>query len=87
MKLKELKKMKKQIQTNDYRIELFQGEINKIKDVFLALKKHVIIGTVAFIRGEIKTIKYAIDKGLFLIKATGDSAVILNDKKFNLKNF
>ncbi len=47
-------------------------------------KEHT--GSVAFLRVEEEADKYAYRKGLFVIKATGESAKILKTKNLNLKN-
>ena len=46
-----------------------------------------VYGAVAYIRCDSDTDRFAYKKGLYVIRATGDSASILNDSKFKPKSF
>ncbi len=55
--------------------------------VFSEYKKRKVYGAIAFLQALRDTTMYAYRKGLFVIKTTGDSAIILNDAKFKTKAF
>ena len=50
-------------------------------------KSHTVYGAVAYLRSEAKAASYSENKGLFVIRATGDSASIINKKDFKPKSF
>ena len=50
-------------------------------------QSHAIYGAVAYLRSDAKAASYSEDKGLFVIRATGDSASIMNEKGFKPKVF
>jgi len=56
--------------------------LKKIKSWMSEYKNHRIIGAVAFLRADEESDRYAENKKLYVIKATGDSASIINDKSF-----
>lgn len=57
------------------------------KKAFPEYKDKKVYGAVAFLTANEDADKYAYRKGLFVIKATGESAKILNDKKFKPKSW
>ena len=46
-----------------------------------------VYGAVAYIRSDSDTDRFAYKKGLYVIRAAGDSASILNDSKFKPRSF
>ena len=63
-------------------------EVLKVfKKAFPEYRDKVVYGAVAFLTVNEEADKYAYRKGLFVIKATGESAKILNDKKFKPKSW
>jgi len=65
----------------------FIEKLKVFKKAFSEYKNKNIYGAVAFLNVNEEADKYAYKKGLFVIKATSDSAKILNDKKFKPKNW
>ena len=50
-------------------------------------QSHAVYGAVAYLRSDAKAASYSEDKGLFVIRATGDSASIMNEKGFKPRVF
>jgi len=50
-------------------------------------QSHTVYGAVAYLRSDAKSAVYSENKGLFVIRATGDSASIMNKKGFKPKAF
>ena len=50
-------------------------------------KFHAVYGAVAYLRSDAKAASYSEGKGLFVIRATGDSASIVNEKGFKPRVF
>ena len=65
----------------------FIEDLKVFKKAFPEYKDKIIYGAVAFLTANEESDKYAYRKGLFVIKATGESAKILNDKKFKPKSW
>jgi len=63
----------------------FIENLKIFKKAFPEYKDKIIYGSVAFLTVNEDADKYAYRKGLFVIKATSESAKILNDKKFKPK--
>ncbi|MCX8143793.1 MAG: hypothetical protein N3F62_05985 [Bacteroidia bacterium] len=65
----------------------FIEDLKVFKKAFPEYKDKIIYGSVAFLTANEGADKYAYRKGLFVIKATGESTKILNDKKFKPKSW
>ncbi len=63
-------------------VKEFVEKLKVFKQAFPQYSNNKIYGAVAFLRASSNADKFAYKKGLFVIKATGDSAKILNDEKF-----
>jgi len=50
-------------------------------------QSHTVYGAVAYLRSDAKAASYSENKGLFVIRATGDSASIINKESFKPKAF
>ena len=68
-------------------VERFIETMNDFSKFFPHLETMRVYGAVAYIRCESGADRYAYKKGLYVIRATGDSASILNDSKFRPKSF
>ena len=66
-------------------VNYFIEKLNRFKDVFEIYNDKIIYGAVAFLKSETNVQQYAKKQGLFIIKATGDSARLLNPKDFKPK--
>ena len=65
----------------------FLDTLKDFKNYFPRYKKEIIYGAVAYLSSESKSDALAEKKGLFLIRATGDSASLVNQKDFKPKAF
>lgn len=65
----------------------FIEKLQMIPKAFPEYRGKKIYGAMAFIHSNENARRYAYKKGLFVIKAVGGSAIILNDKKFRPKNY
>ncbi len=63
-------------------VQDFIEKLKIFKQAFPSYKDNKVYGAVAFLRANAHADKYAQRKGLFVIKATGESAKLLNDEKF-----
>jgi len=63
----------------------FIEKLKVFKEAFSEYRNKIVYGAVAFIQVNEEADRYAYRKGLFVIKGTGESAKIVNDKKFNPK--
>ncbi len=63
-------------------VKEFIEKLLVFKKAFPQYVDNKVYGAVAFLRANAHADKYAEKKGLFVIKATGDSAKILNNEKF-----
>ena len=68
-------------------VKLFLEDITKFSHRLSVYKNKTIYGAVAYLRAEESASKYAEKHGLFVIRATGDSASIINKKDFKPKVF
>jgi hypothetical protein len=65
----------------------FIEELKIFKKAFPEYKDKNVMGAMAFLRVEEEADKYAYKQGLFVIKATVESARIINDNKFKPKKW
>ena len=68
-------------------IKLFLEDLKKFSRRLSVYKGKTIYGAVAYLRAEEEANKYAEKQGFFVIRATGDSASIVNKKDFRPKAF
>ncbi len=68
-------------------VDEFLEKLERFRVLFPRFAEENIFGAVAFLRDEASAAKYAQKKGLFIIKATGDSASIVNRENFIPKNW
>ncbi len=68
-------------------VNTFIENLRIFKSVFPIYKDKNLFGAIAYINVEEKADKYAYRNGLFVIRATGKSASIINDSKFEAKKF
>ncbi|GIV29403.1 MAG: hypothetical protein KatS3mg028_0469 [Bacteroidia bacterium] len=68
-------------------IDHFIDKLKKFPLIFPEYKNRKIYGAVAYIKGNSEATRYAYKKGLFVIRAVGENAKILNDSKFQPHNF
>ena len=60
----------------------FLDELTHVKEWLREFKESKVYGAVAYLRADEESPVFAEKQGLFVIRATGDSAVIINDDKF-----
>ena len=65
----------------------FTEKLKMAKTVFPEYSENILYGTVAYLRSESNAEQFAIKNGLLVIKATGKSASIINDKEFQPAQF
>jgi hypothetical protein len=68
-------------------VERFLEKMKKAKQWMPEYKDYRVLGAVAFLRAEENTEAMAENKGLFVIRATGDSAAVVNRPDFVPKSF
>jgi Holliday junction resolvase-like predicted endonuclease len=68
-------------------VEHFLEKMNVIQDVFPHYKGKKIYGAMAYLRQESEAAMYAMKQGLYVIRATGKSASIINTTDFTAKLF
>lgn len=68
-------------------ISVFLGTLRDFKKYFPRYKTETVYGAVAYLSSENKAHLLAEEEGLFLIRATGDSASLANKKGFKPKAF
>ena len=68
-------------------IKVFLETLKDFKNYFPRYKTETIYGAVAYLASENKAHLLAEEEGLFLIRATGDSAGLVNKKDFKPKSF
>jgi len=68
-------------------IEYFLKKLKSFTTWRPEYKGKIIYGSVAYLRSDEYSVKYAERQGLFVIKATGSSSSIINQKKFKPKVF
>ena len=64
------------------KVDDFVVKLQRFKSVFKKFSDMKIYGAMAFLRDDTGSARYAEKQGLFVIKATGDSAKIINRKAF-----
>ena len=68
-------------------VKLFLEELKKFTHRLPHFKDSIIYGAVAFLKAEEESAKYAEKQGLFVIRATGSSTSLINEKGFKPKVF
>lgn len=68
-------------------VDKFVGAMRDVARYLLEYASNMVYGAVAYIRFESEADKYAERQGLYVIRATGDSASIVNDDDFNPESF
>jgi hypothetical protein len=68
-------------------INHFLGKLDKVKEWMPSYNDYTIYGAVAYLRTDASCIKMAEKKGLFVIRATGKSASIINGEDFMPRRF
>ena len=68
-------------------VSYFLEALKGFKNYCPQYKSHAVYGAVAYLRSDAKAASYSEDKGLFVIRATGDSASIVNEKGFKPRVF
>ncbi len=63
-------------------VKVFLEKLDNVKSIFPRYAENTIYGAVAFLRSESNAEDFAIRKGLFAIRATGNSASIINELDF-----
>ena len=69
------------------KVKYFLKSLKDFKNYFPDYKSKTIYGAVAYLRSESESHLFSQKQGLFVIRATGDSASIINTKDFKPKNF
>ena len=68
-------------------VKYFLEDLKKFPVRAPAFKDNIIYGAVAYLRAEEEAARYSEKQGLFVIRATGSSASIINEKGFKPKSF
>ena len=68
-------------------VKYFLEDLKKFPVRIPDFKKKIIYGAVAYLRAEEAATRYSEKQGLFVIRATGSSASIINKKGFKPKSF
>ena len=68
-------------------VKHFIEKLNHVKEWLSEYKDNIIYGAVAFLTEDGSSATMAEKRGLFVIRATGNSASIINDKEFNPREF
>ena len=68
-------------------VKYFLEDLKKFPVRAPAFKDNIIYGAVAYLRAEEEATRYSEKQGLFVIRATGSSASIINEKGFKPKSF
>ena len=68
-------------------VSYFLEALKGFKNYCPQYQSHAVYGAVAYLRSDAKAASYSEDKGLFVIRATGDSASIMNEKGFKPRVF
>ena len=69
------------------KVKYFLTSLKDFKNYFPDYKSKTIYGAVAYLRSESEAQLFSQKQGLFVIRATGDSASIINTKDFKPKDF
>ncbi len=68
-------------------VKTFLQQLEQVKTWMSEYTNHKVYGAVAFLHSEQESERMAEKRGLFVIRATGDSAAIVNDPDFRPKAF
>lgn len=68
-------------------VEQFIERLRRAKHYLPEYSAHTVLGAVAYLRAEQASDQYAQNQGLFVIRATGDSAAIVNPTDFQPRQF
>ncbi|MCX6270267.1 MAG: hypothetical protein NTU44_03435 [Bacteroidetes bacterium] len=68
-------------------VKWFLEELSLFRKMLKKYESCRVYGAVAYLKASEAADKYAYRNGLFVIKATGNSAIITNDKKFEPRSF
>ena len=68
-------------------VKYFLETLKMFKKICPRYERDNVYGAVAYLRSESKAALYAERQGLFVIRATGDSASLVNDKAFQPRSF
>ncbi|MBM2815359.1 MAG: hypothetical protein HW421_2121 [Ignavibacteria bacterium] len=68
-------------------IKDFVEELQQFKQIFPKYKNNIIFGAVAYLTADSGSARMASRRGLFTIRATGNSATITNSKNFKPKEY
>jgi Holliday junction resolvase-like predicted endonuclease len=66
-------------------VDYFIGKLERFKQTFPVFANKKVYGAVAFLKSQSNIRAYAEKKGLFVIKATGESSSIVNKQEFSPK--
>ncbi|MCF8371138.1 MAG: YraN family protein [Bacteroidales bacterium] len=77
--------VKTTLRPND--VKDFIDKLHHVKEWLQEYKDNIIYGAMAFLTDEGASARMAEKKGLFVIRATGDSAAIVNEKDFRPQGF
>jgi len=68
-------------------VDKFIKQLHRAKRYMPEYGGHTVLGAVAYLRAEEASDRYVQSQGLFVIRATGDSAVIVNTEDFRPRKF
>ncbi len=68
-------------------VDKFIRQLHRAKRYLPEYRNHTAFGAVAYLRAEQASDQYAQNQGLFVIRATGDSASIINTRDFQPRRF
>jgi len=68
-------------------VDKFIDRLHRAKDYMPEYATHTVFGAVAYLRAEQGSDRYAQNQGLFVIRATGNSAAIVNPAGFQPRKF
>ena len=72
---------------NFEKVNEFIEKLGKFKETFKRFNENNVIGAVAYINSDEGSIKFANKNGLYVIRATGEGAQIINEKNFKPKHW
>ncbi len=68
-------------------VKRFEEKLARIREWLRAYAGHRIYGAVAYLEADESVVRHAVRRGLFVIRATGSSASIVNDADFRPRAF
>ena len=68
-------------------VDHFTGKLKDFKKIFHEYTDKKVLAAVAYLQEHTGSVGYSIKQGLFVIRATGSSSSIVNDKGFHPKVF